>query len=120
MTTTTTYTIAAEQGVDTFLQHYIAPILKENDELKDEILKLKEENEKLKFDIRDICNLCYLCGKGVSKCNICAKYVCSECDLNTNIYIYCDVCSECGEFYCGNCKKGANIECLCKNCGRSR
>jgi len=93
-----TYTCAAEQGVDTFLQHWITPILKENDELKDENLKLKKELERLKSDAN----------REIDECSICGKYACRECD------IYVTLCSQGGEFYCNRCKSESKG--LCKYC----
>ena len=112
MTTTTTYTCAAEQGVDTFLQHYIAPILKENDELRKEILRLQAREETHRLHTEKYTD-------DVSICFICEKSVCFECDVGYDIETYCDVCSECDKFYCGYCKYDIAIKSLCKNCTRA-
>ena len=110
MTTTTTYTCAAEQGVDTFLQHYIAPILKENDELRKEILELKKDIGMMNLMSKHMeeCSHYY-----VGVCGDCGNITCSDCNTKYN-----GICSECGKFYCGDCKHDIIVENLCKNCTR--
>ena len=80
----------------TFLSHWVAPKLKENDELK-ERLKIISEN----LDDLFICDLCKLplIYEYVSCCDMCNKQICTYCDVH-----FADVCNMCHHEICMKCK----------------
>lgn len=105
------------QGVSSFLNVYVKPILLQNDELIKEnnrftkLLKRYDLNfDELERLLKHYC--CNTISGDMDNCGTCNhKFFCNECDEENAI-----LCEKCGMITCFDCIEQCYSENICKNC----